>query len=145
MQEYEIAYQKKYAPLWGAMKPISPKLTEELTTLSLTNTFLRKAYRQDSFNFVEIEDIQILKLYFEHGNWGCGCGVIHKNLFFCNQVAGGDEWWTCRYDEESGTWRPFESISFRSIIRRNSEEGSFESLIGRMLSASAEQCVQCTY
>ena len=34
----------------------------------------------------------MLKLFFEHGNWSIRQGVVYQDLFFCNQVNGGDEW-----------------------------------------------------
>lgn len=68
-------------------------------------------------------------------------GVLYKTLFFCNQVNGGDEWWTCRYNQKTGGYVPFESVSFMAVIR----EGRFEELVNDMLTATTEECMELRY
>ena len=83
----------------------------------------------------------MLKLFFEHGNWSIRQGVVYKDLFFCNQVNGGDEWWTCRYDHEAGAYFPFESVTMKAVI----DKGEFETLLADMLAATVEQCKHLEY
>ena len=94
-----------------------------------------------SYTFCEYDDIAMLRLFFEHGNWSIRQGVIYRDLFFCNQVNGGDEWWTCRYDHEAGEYFPFESITMKAIINK----GEFEALLADMQSATVEQCKRLDY
>ena len=67
--------------------------------------------------------------------------MVYRDLFFCNQVNGGDEWWTCRYDHEAGAYFPFESITMRLIIQR----GEFETMLADMQAATVEQCKRVDY
>ena len=83
----------------------------------------------------------MLKLYFEHGNWSIRQGVLYRDLFFCNQVNGGDEWWVCRYDPAKETYFPFESVTMKLIIAR----GEFETLLADMQAATVEQCKRLDY
>ncbi len=93
------------------------------------------------YTFCEYEDIAMLKLFFEHGNWSICQGVVYRDLFFCNQVNGGDKWWTCRYDREAGAYFPFESVTMEAIIA----EGKFETMLADMLAATVEQCKRLDY
>lgn len=83
----------------------------------------------------------MLKLFFEHGNWSIRQGVVYRDLFFCNQVNGGDEWWVCRYDHEAGAYFPFESVTMKRVIAA----GEFETLLADMLAATVEQCKHLDY
>jgi len=65
--------------------------------------------------------------------------VQHHDLIFVKQVNGDDEWWTIKI--EGDTLVPFESITFRSIIR----DGEFSSFIQRMRDATVEQCRKLEY
>lgn len=144
-------YQAKYGPLFKSMKPVSADQQKALTALCQKNAWLKIhgiPFVDDPFleldspySFSTIEDIEMLKLYFEHGNWSIRNGVVYKDLFFCNQVDGGDEWWTCRYDPETGSWVPFESITFSYFVNN----GTFNDYINRMLAATVEQCAKLAY
>lgn len=89
----------------------------------------------------EYEDIAMLKLFFEHGNWSIRQGVVYQDLFFCNQVNGGDEWWVCRYDPAEEAYFPFESVTMKLVIAR----GEFETLLADMQAATVEQCKHLDY
>lgn len=149
--DYIEEYKQKYAPLWEAQKEISSVLKEALVAVCQKNMWLRvhgipflddPALESDSpYSFNQIDGISALELFFEHGNWAIRSGVVHKNLFFCNQVDGGDEWWCCKLDEARNVWVPFESITFGGMIK----DGSFRAFIDRLLNATIEQCVNLTY
>ena len=83
----------------------------------------------------------MLKLFFEHGNWSIRQGVVYRDLFFCNQVNGGDEWWVCRYDPAEETYFPFESVTMKLVIAR----GEFEALLEDMQAATVAQCKHLDY
>jgi hypothetical protein len=85
------------------------------------------------------DDLDMLKVFFEHGNWGIRAAVQYKDLIFANQVNGGDEWWTVKIDGENLV--PFESITFREIIRR----GEFADYIERMCRATPARCKAWQY
>ena len=93
------------------------------------------------YTFYEYEDIAMLKLFFEHGNWSIRQGVVYQDLFFCNQVNGGDEWWVCRYDPAEEAYFPFESVTMKLVIAR----GEFETLLADMQAATVAQCKHLDY
>jgi len=81
----------------------------------------------------------MLERFFAHGNWAIRAAVQHHDLIFVNQVNGGDEWWTLKIDGDRLV--PFESITFRSIIR----DGEFRVFIQRLRNATVEQCRKLEY
>lgn len=85
------------------------------------------------------DDPEMLRQFFDHGNWGLRTAVMHRDLIFVNQVNGGDEWWTLKID--GATLVPFESITFRGIIAR----GEFHRFIDSMSKASVAQCRSLNY
>jgi hypothetical protein len=103
-------YKEKYAPLWNAVKPIARTKPEdrdlylELWRLCQRNDWIKVMgfpFQDDPcleldcpYTFSKVESLEVLKLFFEHGNWAIRQGVVYGNLFFCNQVNGGDEWWS---------------------------------------------------
>lgn len=151
MSDFREEYDKKYGPMRAARKDISPELHETLVQLCQRNCWVKRhgipfhddpCLELDSpYTFCEYEDIAMLKLFFEHGNWSIRQGVVCKDLFFCNQVNGGDEWWTCRYDHEAGAYFPFESVTMKAVI----DKGEFETLLADMLAATVEQCKHLEY
>ena len=151
MKRQELSEEGKYEPMWAVMKFVSPKRHKTLVELCQCNDWIKKhglAFHNNPFlesdspyRFCEFEDVSMLKLFFEYGNWSIRQGVVYRDLFFCNQVNGGDEWWTCRYDHETGAYFPFESVSMRLIIHK----GEFESLLADMLEATVEQCKRLEY
>jgi hypothetical protein len=70
-----------------------------------------------------------------HGNWCIGTAFYYRDLCFINQVEGGDEWLTIRHGIA------FESMTLNPSI----EDGTFESLVRRLLIATKEQCEQLKY
>ena len=87
------------------------------------------------FYLERYDDIEMLKCFFRHGNWGIRTAVQHRDLIFVNQVNAGDEWWTLKILSDQ-LLLPFESITFQPYIDR----GEFEELIDRMVRATPEQC-----
>jgi hypothetical protein len=67
--------------------------------------------------------------------WSLGTALYYQDLCLINQVDGGDEWLTIRHGVA------FESITFGPFI----EDGEFESLIDRLLSATKAQCLALEY
>lgn len=57
----------------------------------------------------------MLELFFLRGNWSFQIGAVYRNLAFINQVDGGDEWWTLRYQAATNTWQSLDSIKLRYI------------------------------
>lgn len=99
-------------------------------------------FEQDSpYVFARTETIEGLKAFFEHGNWAIRNGILYNDLLFINQVNGGDEWWTLKYDKFKREYVSFESITFRFIIER----GEFEKYIKRLENATIEQCKNLKY
>lgn len=70
-----------------------------------------------------------------HGNWAIGTAFYYRDLCFINQVEGGDEWLTIRHGIA------FESMTLSPSI----EDGSFASLVQRLLAATREQCQRLEY
>jgi len=68
-----------------------------------------------------------LKAFFKHGNWCLGCGIIYKNLFFLQQVDGGDEWAT--YHIKKDSIKQFESITWNGYIERKEFEKQLKKLM----------------
>lgn len=144
-------YEKKYGLMWAAMESVSEDEYNRLVELCQKNCWIKwhgLSFMDDPFlendspyTFCRFEDITMLKLFFEHGNWNIRQGGLYKELFFCNQVNGGDEWWTCRYDHKMESYFPFESVSFRMTIK----EGAFEMFLNDMLAATVEECKRLEY
>ena len=79
---------------------------------------------KNSISFINTK--RELKKFFRQGNWCLGQGIIYKNLFFLQQINGGDEWATYHIKEDE--IKQFESITFEHIIKR----GEFESYIKKI-------------
>lgn len=143
------SYRDAYSRMEAGMTPIAPELHTALIAKCQENKWLREGgipfeddpvFEHDSpYSFCEIDDIEILEMYFDHGNWSIRDGVVYKDLVFINQVNGGDEWWTLKKDGEG--YLAFESITFGPIIHRR----KFMAFIRRLLKASLEQCRSLTY
>lgn len=151
MSDFLTEYERKYGPMRQAMQMLPAELYEKLVALCQRNLWLKKGgipfegdpyFEADSpYSFCSFDKLPMLRLYFEHGNWSIRQGVVYRDLFFCNQVNGGDEWWTCKLDPTTGDYVPFESITFRAFIK----DGSFKRLIEDMLTATPEQCRRLEY
>ena len=82
--------------------------------------FIVEEDRLNPKSIMFIDDAQELKDFFKHGNWCLGQGVIFGNLFFLQQINGGDEW--AVYEITDKTVKQFESMTWRLSIER----GEFE-------------------
>ena len=93
------------------------------------------------YSFVRANDIETLELFFGQSNWAIRQGVVYEGLAFINQINGGDEWWTLKFDEECGKWIAFESITMHCFI----EGGGFKDLVERLLNATVSECLGLNY
>jgi len=92
-------------------------------------------------------DAKALASYYGHqfndasSNWCTGTAVIYKNYAFINQVNGGDEWLTIRYNPEAETYTAFESITFKSVRHKTMRSAclNLKHLINRWDKASDAQ------
>lgn len=91
--------------------------------------------------FVRSKDLDTLELFFDHKNWAIRQGIVYENLAFINQINGGDEWWTLKFDEDNGKWVAFESITMHIFIK----DGSFRDLVERLSNASIGTCLALNY
>ena len=66
-----------------------------------------------------INTIEELTKEFREGNKCLGTGYIHSNLFFLQQVNGGDEWAVYKINENEIF--PFESVSFGRMIEKDGD------------------------
>ena len=76
---------------------------------------------KDSISFIDKKGD--LKAFFKQGNWCLGQGIIYKNMFFLQQVNGGDEWASYRIDDDLTCW---DSISWGRIIEDNEFDKYFK-------------------
>ena len=93
------------------------------------------------YSFFRVDGIEKLEKVFANGNWAIRNGFLYKDLCFINQVNGGDEWWTLKYDHQANEYVAFESITFIPFIKN----GDFGTLIGRLTNATIEQCKALEY
>jgi len=120
---------------------VVPELDDELREawyrIGRDNPWIREAddppFTPDSF--VGCYSIDELDEWIGHGNWSMGTAFYYRDLCFINQVEGGDEWLTIRHGIA------FESMTLEPYI----EEGRFERLARRLLTATKEQCQALTY
>jgi Domain of unknown function (DUF3846) len=120
---------------------VVPELDAELRQtwyqLGRNNPWIRAAddppFTRDSF--VGCYSIEELAERIGHGNWCIGTTFYYRDLCFINQVEGGDEWLTIRHGIA------FESMTLNPSI----EDGTFESLVCRLLAATTEQCERLEY
>jgi hypothetical protein len=143
-------YNEIRKKMYAGLEELSPSIKEALIEACQKNPWLKKGgidFEPHGFcvesdypySFKEVSDIEILEMYFDHGNWAIRSGVVYKDLAFINQVNGGDEWATFKFDGEK--WHKFESITFKTFI----ESGGFHRFIGKLVSATPEQCVKQEY
>ncbi len=87
---------------------------------------------KDSIGFADT--LPELKAFFKDGGWTLGTGVIYKNLFFLQQIDGGDEWAVYEIEPGGKVGNEFESITMNAFIkpkdRLNHE--TFEELIHKL-------------
>jgi hypothetical protein len=120
---------------------VVPELADELRAtwyrIGRENPWIREAddppFTPDSFlgcySIVELEE------RLGHGNWAVGTAFYYRDLCFIQQVEGGDEWLTIRH-----------GVGFENVtVGPSVEDGSFGSLVTRLLTASREQCRRLEY
>jgi Domain of unknown function (DUF3846) len=136
-------YGVQLAKSWMQIKEIRvvPELDAELRAawfkLGQANPWIKTAddppFTRDSF--VGCYSIEELADRIGHGNWSLGTAFYYRELCFINQIDGGDEWLTIRHGIA------FESMTLEPSI----EDGTFVSLVRRLLTASKEQCLRLEY
>lgn len=154
------AYRAQLREFYHRLKLCPPVEGERLAQLRKVvekNIWLATgAYAEDDplfeaeyqLNIVETYDLDLLIDYFAHGNWALRDGIVFGDLCFIQQVNGGDEWATFKFDHENNTWDigtrlgSFESISFGHMIDRDDDCAS---LIIQMQMATPEQCRKLEY
>jgi hypothetical protein len=140
-------YNTRYELMRASMKPAPPELVAKLKAKCEESIFISdEALREDclceedyEFTLTQINTLDKLEMFFDHGNWSIRQGVVYKDLAFINQVNGGDEWWTLKQDGEE--WVAFESCTMRPIIHR----GEFRKMIRDMRKSTMEQCESLDY
>lgn len=118
---------------------------EECYKIGMKNPWCSGKAEMESGNFIVEEDRlnrksvcvadneDILREFFESGNWCLGQAIIYKELCFIQQVNGGDEWLTIKRFP-NGNIEDFESISWALIIKKDGVEG-FQKLLKNLISA----------
>ena len=94
---------------------------------------------ENSFTIVNNIDELIDKL--KRGNWAINQAFVLGDFAFINQVNGGDEWATFKYDEKTDSAFQFESISAIPMIRDN----EFKSWYTRVRKATNQQLKRLDY
>jgi hypothetical protein len=89
----------------------------------------------DKASFTGCYSVDELAEWLTTAEWVTGTAFYYRDLCFIAQVDGGDEWLIIRHG------LAFESLSVKPAI----ENGTFASLVRRLLAASQEQCQQRTY
>lgn len=105
----------------------------------MDGNFIVEADRLNRGSLIFIDDPIELEKFFSYAAWMLGQGVIYKNLFFLNQVDGGDEWATYKITDEEIF--QFESLTCNAIIR----DGEFQDLLKRIEKATNEQLANLEY
>ena len=120
---------------------VVPKLDDQLREtwyrIGQENPWIRTAtdppFTRDSF--VGCYSVEELAESMSGTMWAVGTAFYYRDLCFIQQVEGGDEWLTIRHGIG------FESMTLGSRI----EDGTFASLVRRLLSASREECQRLEY
>ena len=73
---------------------------------------------EKSISFIDNQEDLIN--FFDFGNWCLGTGIIYKNLFFLEQINGGNEW--AIYKIEDNKIKQFESYSIKMVLDRDKKE-----------------------
>lgn len=120
---------------------------DECYKIGMRNPWCSGRVEIESGNFIVEEDRlnrksvciadseDILREFFEAGNWCLGQAIIYGDICFIQQVNGGDEWLTIKRFPD-GNIDGFESISWRYIIKKDGVEG-FKKVLDRLLAAKS--------
>jgi len=146
-----VESMEKYEIMENGLKIISDEEIRALIDKCQENSWLKieEIDFDENFNvddyypycFFRTKNLEILKMYFIHGNWAIREGILFKDICFVNQVSGEDEYWILKYDAENNKWINFESVNFRDILRDN----EFESFIDRLCKTTIEDCKKLNY
>lgn len=146
------AYEARYREMRAGAVRVEGELLDRLTAACQKNPWLKRGgvdfddlYVESDYPYYleRYEDLSLLKMFFEHGNWGLRSAVQYRDLIFVQQVNGGDEWWTLKINGDRLV--PFESITFRTFILCDGRPDGFTALIENMHTATVEQCKSLTY
>lgn len=104
------------------------KLVKRCYYEGMKNDWANGRYDMEDGNFIVEEDrlnensicfidsVKELRKFFEYGNWCLGQGIIHKDMFFLQQVNGGDEWASHKiFEDRIEQW---DSTSWGHIIEK---------------------------
>lgn len=149
-ENYNADYAAKKKAMWDAATIVTGELLERYKRKCQENIWIKVGgaeFEPEGFccesdyeyGLTRFDDIEMLKAFFEHGNWAIRQGVQYQDLIFVQQVNGGDEWWTLKVTDDKLV--AFESITMKLVIER----GTFEEEIGCMVRATAEQCRRLEY
>lgn len=151
MKNNEMTYEEKYNLMKAGLEDISKSEHDSLVLKCQENGWLKIGgydFEEDPFleedspySFVRAKDVETMKLFFDHANWSIRNGILYKDLAFINQINGGSEYWTLKYDYENSKWVSVDSISMKRVVQDN----EFEELIERLLKATIEQCSRFDY
>lgn len=146
-----MTYEEKYQLMKSGLLDLPKPEHDALVKKCQDNGWLKKGgydFADDPFleldspySFIRAKDMDTLELFFGHSNWAIRQGILFENLAFINQINGGDEWWTLKYDDNNNKWVAFESITIHCFI----ENGNFRELIKRLLEAPIELCLALNY
>jgi hypothetical protein len=147
---FQREYEVKYRAMRDAATSVKGPLLAKLVETCQQNPWLKldgvdfgdgELYVESDYPYCleRYDDLDMLRAFFEHGNWALRAAVQWRDLIFVNQVNGGDEWWTLKMVGDDLI--PFESITFRRIIAC----GDFPAYIARLHLASVEQCQALNY
>jgi hypothetical protein len=136
-------YALQLAEMWSVIEEVRvvPELDDELREqwykLGIANPWIKTAddppFTRNSF--VGCYSVDELAEWISGTVWAIGTAFYYRDLCFIQQVEGGDEWLTIRHGIA------FESMTLNPSI----EDGSFASLVRRLLTASTEQCQRLEY
>jgi hypothetical protein len=143
-------YEAEYGPMRAAAVKVDGELLARLTRACQGNPWLRVggidfeddpcAEHDYPYCLERYDDPDMLRRFFQHGNWAIRAAVQYRDLIFVNQVNGGDEWWTLKIDGDRLI--PFESITFRPMCRPG---GDFTAFLERLHRATPAQCKALDY
>lgn len=147
---YRGEYAAKKKAMWDAATTVKGDLLERLKKTCQENPWIKVGgldFEPNGFccetdydyTLTRFDDLDMLRAFFEHGNWAIRMGVQYRDLIFVQQVNGGDEWWTLKVADDRLV--AFESITMRLVIKH----GDFSEYIERMVRATPEQCEHGQY
>jgi hypothetical protein len=143
-------YEAKYKEMRSGAVTVNGELLEWLIRTCQTNPWLKRGgadFEPEGFccehdypyGLERYDDVDKLRMFFEHGNWGIRAAVMHRDLIFVNQVNGGDEWWTLKITADDMI--PFESFSWGRIIERSPRTADTSSVVSVLSSQELKDAI----